>query len=272
MGKLNDINAESSLKIMLAASSGAGKTGALWSLAAAGFNLKIFDADNGTPILSSVLEDNPKARDRIEVNQFINKTRHNGKGFPVPIGAPKAWPDALAAINKWPDGGGIYDWGSDTIVVFDSLTMFGRAALLNAQHIENKTGAKPEIQHYGTAMAQIEGLISTLYSDEVKCHILMMTHIYNERDKQGEFLGAFPASLGKGLNEVIPRYFNNILTIRQSGAGPKAKRYLSTKTTSNMVATKVENLKLKDEYLLAEGIVPKPGMAEFFADCGWEAP
>lgn len=255
------------IKALILGDSGVGKTGSLWSLAAAGFKLKIFDADRGTGTLAAALENDPKALANIEVNFFTNKLKGNAQGYPIPLGAPKAWPDFLAAFNKWPDGGSIYDWGEDTIVVIDSATILGRHALLHAQHLENKTGKQPEIQHYGTAMAQFEGLMALLYSDDVKCHVLVLTHISYQETELGATFG-MPGALGAKLGPIIPRYFNTMVVVKSSGK----KRVLSTKPTS-MVATKVEQFNsVKAEYLLVDDGVGKPGLAEFFADCGWENP
>lgn len=276
MPSLISMSSAAPIKAIIAADSGAGKTGALWSLAAAGFKLKIFDADKGTPILASILKDKPEALANIEVNSFTNfMERDPITGYMKPKGAPKAWPNLMDALNKWPDDPekkGITSWGWDTVAVFDSLTMFGRHALIYAQHLEGKSRWKPELQHYGTAMAQIEALFATLYGDDVKCHVLFLTHVKVERDEEERFLGAYPSSLGKALNGVIPRYVNDILTVKISGSGPTAKRFLSTKPTANQMATKTRELSVRDEYLLAEGRTPKPGLAEYFADCGWDGP
>jgi len=280
MPALSDI--KDPIKAIIAADSGTGKTGALWSLAAAGFKLKIFDSDKGTPILHSIMKKAaPGAIKNIEVNSFTNvMTLDPTSGFMKPKGTPKAWTGMLNALNKWPDSPdkGIQDWGPDTVAVFDSLTLFGRHALISAQHLEGKGRWKPELQHYGTAMAQIEALFAANYGDNVTCHILYLTHIKAEYAKpesandDPEFLGAYPSSLGKSLNGVIPRYVNDILTIKMNGSGPTAKRLLSTKPTQNRMATKTRDLLPKHEYLLADGAEPKPGLAEFFADCGWSGP
>lgn len=281
MPSLADLSTAAPVKAIIAAESGMGKSGALWSLADAGFKLRIFDADKGTPIIASALREAGRADilkdpDAIQVNSFTNQLEIDKiTGFMKPKGSPKAWPNMMDALNKWPDDPekkGITSWGWDTVAVFDSLTLMGRHALIYAQHLEGKNRWKPELQHYGTAMAQLEALFSTLYSDEVKCHVLFLTHVKTERDGDDNFLGAFPMSLGKALNGVIPRYVNDILTIKINGSGPSAKRFLSTKPTENRMATKTRELSVKDEYLLATGRKPERGLAEYFADCGWEGP
>jgi len=278
MGKLS--NAREPIKALIAAESGTGKTGMLWSLAAAGFKLKIFDCDKGTPILASVLNDDPAALDRIEVNSFTDALTLGTSGYMKPKGTPKAWSDLLKACNKWPDNPeeGMNTWGPDTVAVFDSLTLASKAAMRYAMHMEGfgkGTEWKPQQSHYGTAQAQIEGLIATNSGDNCQCHVLYLTHVKNEyrgEGKEKEWIGAFPSTIGQALNHVLPSYLNNLLTIRVNGQGPTAKRYLSTKPTTNKIVTKTGVLSTKDEYLLVDGRTPKPGLAEYFADCGWEGP
>lgn len=263
---------KSPIKALIAAPSGSGKTGSLWSLADAGYKLRIYDADRGTGVLASALKGNPKALANVEVNTFTNQLKGSANGFVVPDGAPKAWPNFLQALNKWPDNPaeGPQTWGLDTVVVLDSLSLLAKHALLYAQHIESKTGKQPEIQHYGTAMAQLEAVMATLYSDYVKCHVLVLTHITYVNDDLGVSSG-LPMALGEKLPPILPRYFNTMLTIK-TRSGTKATRVLSTKP-ANMVQTKVEAFSsVKDEYLLVEGSEPRRGMAEFFSDCGWPGP
>lgn len=269
MPKLSKI--ETPIKALFLGDSGVGKTGSLWSLAAAGFKIKLYDADMGFGVLNSACKSAgcPEAVDNIEVNSFTNKLKSNALGFAVPIGKPEAWPKFLGALNAWPDSPqeGALTWGQETVMVIDSLTKLGRLALLNAQHNEAKSGKQPEIQHYGTAMAQLEALMGMLYSDHVRCHVIIMTHIAYEKSDIGAMMG-LPMSLGEKLAPVIPTYFNTMIVGKSSGK----RRILSTKPAS-MVQTKVEAFgEVKDEYDLADGSTPKPGLYQFFKDHGFEAP
>lgn len=258
------------IKALYMGDSGTSKTGSLWSLANAGFKIKLYDADNGFGVLNAACQHHPKAAANIEVNSFTNQLKFNEKGFPIPIGTPKAWTGFLQALNKWPDdpANSPSTWGPDTVVVIDSLTKLGRHALLNAMHIEAKTGRQPEIQHYGTAMAQLEGMISMLYSDHVKCHVIIITHIAYEKNELGSMFG-LPMSLGEKLAPVIPTYFNTMIVALNKGK----TKVLSTKPAS-MVQTKVEHFNtVKDSYVLVDETGKgQPGLAEFFSDCGWPAP
>ena len=267
MPALTDI--KSPIKGLVLADSGMGKTGMLWSLADAGFKLKIYDADNGSGVLNAAMRGNPKISN-IEVNVFTNKLKANAQGFPVTNGKPTAWADFLSALNKWPDsptGQGIQDWGPDTVAVIDTFSRLGGHALLAAQALENKMGKQPEIQHYGTAMAQLEGTLANLYGDDVKCHVLVLTHVDYLKNELGTMFG-LPMSLGEKLSPKVPSYFNTMLALKRTGKNT----ILSTKPTA-MVQTKVESFDTcKDEYIIISEGKGRPGLAEFFADSGWPEP
>lgn len=275
MPSLDDIKTKSPVKAIIAASSGLGKTGLLWSLAKAGFNLKIYDCDRGSQILASLLKDDPAARKRVEVSVFTDKLRGTSTGYAKADDKEKlAWIRFLEALNKWPDdpATGPQTWGPDTVMVVDSLTILGRHALLYSQKMNGTQGKKPEWTDYGNAQAQLQSMFGMLYSDYVNCHVLYLTHVSTVHDSDGNFIGAFPSSIGKALNEVLPRYVNNILTMKLVGMGANAKRYLSTVSTSNQIITRTEDLTVAKEYLAADGTTPKPALAEFFRDLGWETP
>lgn len=275
MPSLSDLKSKSPIKAIIAAQSGLGKTGLLWSLAKAGFNLKIYDCDRGSQILASLLKDDKAALSRVEVNVFTDKLRGTNTGFAKPDDKEKlAWVRLSDALNKWPDNPeeSPQTWGVDTVAVFDSITLMGRMALYHAIKLSGNSGKKPTWTDYGDAQAALQALFALLYSDYVGCHVLYLTHVAKAHDKDGNFIGAYPSSIGQALNEVIPRYVNNILTMKMVGMGANAKRYLCTQPTANQIVTKTEELSVAKEYLAAEGTTPKPALAEFFADCGWESP
>lgn len=266
------------IKAIIAADSGFGKSGAIWSLAAAGFKIRWYDFDRGTRICRSALKmaGVDASKIDIEVETFTDKLKGaSATGFSKPDDKEKlAWSRYLDALNKWPKDPtqGPLTWGTDVVMVVDSLTFAGKAAMQWAQRANNRSGKKPEWTDYGDAQAQIDANMQMLYSDYVNCHIVYLTHVKVETDDEGNFTGAFPSTVGKALNNVIPRYVNNILTIKMQGLGATTKRILSTIPTSNRIATKTEELAVAKEYVLAEGTTPKPGLAEFFADLGWAGP
>ncbi len=275
MPSLADLKSTSPIKAIIAAQSGLGKTGLLWSLAKAGFKLRIYDCDRGSQILASLLKSDPEAMARVQVNVFTDKMRGTNTGFAKPDEKEKlAWVRLSDALNKWPDNPdeSPQTWSTDTVAVFDSVTIMGKLALTYAQKMNQRSGKKPEWTDYGDAQAALQSLFALLYSDYVNCHVLYLTHVSKEHDKDGNFIGAYPSSVGKALNEVIPRYVNNILTMKMVGMGAGAKRYLCTQPTSNQIITKTEELNVAKEYLASSGTEPHPALAQFFADCGWEGP
>lgn len=258
-------DARKPIKGLILGDSGLGKTGSLWSLAAAGFKLKIYDADNNAGVLIGTLRDNPEALARIEAVSFRDKLKLNAKGFAE--GVPKAWTNFLKALDNWPDGGSPSEWGTDTVIVIDTLTSLGKAALFQAQSIESKMGRLPEIQHYHTAGVQFNAVLGNLVSDFIPCHVLVLTHVKYISNDMGLTLG-LPKAIGEKLSEDIPVYFNTMLALKRTGK----KVVLSTKPTA-MVQTKIEAFdQAKDEYTLIEDGKGKPGLAEFFADSGWPGP
>lgn len=256
------------LKAIVLGDSGTGKTGMLWSLAVAGFKLKVYDADANVGVLASALRAYPDALARVEANTFRDMLPVNAQGFST--GVPKAWTDFLRALNKWPDADGdigVQDWGPDTVVVIDTLTSLGKAALLKAQHLEAKMGKLPEIQHYHTAGIQINALLGNLVSDFVKCHVIVLTHVKYKENDLGMMFG-LPKAIGEKLSEDVPVYFNTMLALKRQGK----KTVISTRPTA-MVQTKVEAFdQVKPEYPIIDDGKGLPGLAEFFADCGWPGP
>ena len=141
-------------KILLIGKSGAGKTGALASLAATGYNLRIIDTDNGVRSLHSLLVDSRykytdiiKARG-IDLNQAVRyvpiqtsmklRTVTNKVGDKVTtntILAPddaRAWTRAVDLLDKWKEGGvdlgSIRNWGPQDVLVLDSFSTLAKCA------------------------------------------------------------------------------------------------------------------------------------------------
>lgn len=259
------------IKALILADSGLGKTGSLWSLVRAGFKLRIYDADANSGVLAAALRAGGVTPEpgQVEAVPFKDNLKINAQGFAS--GKPKAWVDFLKALGSWPDNPkeGLDDWGTDTVVVIDTLTSLGRAALQHAMSIDSKFGKVPEIQHYHAAGFQIKDTLSNIISPDTGCHVLVMTHINYRENQLGAMFG-LPKAVGDKLSEDIPIFFNTMLALRRAGT---KKVTLSTKPTA-MVQTKMENFdRCKDEYLLIDDKgVGQPGLAEFFADCGWAEP
>lgn len=217
MPSMLEHESNSIVKVLLAADSGSGKTGALASLVDAGFNVRVLDFDNGLSVLKGYVKDKSKLANV----HFVDKLQDEVKLVAGRVGITKApaFQRAMEALDK----GGRDFWGADIppvlqwtphdILVIDSLTMAGRASLQMVM-VANAAGLKnPEIQHYGTAMENIEKWVQTLTSSAVGCHVIINTHITGvEGDAR-----LYPDALGSKLPPKIGKYLDNVVGLRLKG-------------------------------------------------------
>lgn len=217
MPAFTDHTSNTLVKALCASDSGAGKTGALASLADAGLNLRVLDFDNGLSVLRGYLR-KPDSASRIH---YVDQLQDDMQLLAGRVGIKKAaaFQRAMDALDK---GGKAY-WGADIpplvewthrdVLVVDSLSMAGRASL---QMVMNANGAgmkAPEIQHYGTAMDNIEKWLQILCGSSVKCHVIINTHITNIEGTAK----LYPEALGSKLSPKIGRYFDNMVSITTFG-------------------------------------------------------
>lgn len=214
MPSLVDHESNQVFKGMCAADSGSGKTGALASLVDAGFNLRILDFDNGLSVLKGYV----KNKANLANVHYVDRLQDDIKLVAGRIGFQKApaFQRAMDALDK----GGKEFWGADIppvdewtpreVLVLDSLTMCGRTSLQMVL-VANAAGLKsPEIQHYGTAMENVEKLVMSLMASTVKCNVIINTHITSvEGDAR-----LYPDALGSKLPPKIGKYTDNIIGLR----------------------------------------------------------
>lgn len=290
-------------KLLLIGDSSAGKTGALASLAARGYKLRIIDLDNGLDILKNYLTDpnspyykeNPKAAENVEYVTLTDSYK-NINGTLVPTKAT-VWQGCMKLLGKWqyyvtkegklvigpspnplPEGAQAYDygnvleWGSDTILVIDSLSMLSSAALnfhlsLNAalNNIRTQNEARRDM---GAAQNHIRAFLTMLYDESVRCNIIVTSHVTmvseaggSPKIEEGKFDSTptgYPSAIGRALSPHIPRWFNSMLVVRSIGSGPSAKRkiYTNSQNLGNMVLSAKTSapLKVKPEYDIAWGL------------------
>ncbi len=225
----------SPIKMLLLGDSGSGKTGALASLAKAGYNLKIADFDNGIDILASILAKDDKALGRIEYETFTEKMR-NVSGKAIVEGTPQAFSKAMACLDKWTKTG----LGLGDIIVIDSLTFASKAAMLQVLAMNGRLLApKPFQSDWGQAQDLIEGLLGLLYAQNLATNVIVCAHVaYIDisvdtglKDSDGEPVmrivdnKGVPMSIGRALSPRIPRYFNHSLICFREGNN----RHISTK-------------------------------------------
>jgi hypothetical protein len=132
--------------------------------------------------------------------------------------------------------GSVNSWGTDKVLVIDSLTGLNNAAL------NLVIGGKPvrSQSDWGIAQQQLEGLLRKL-CDGCQCHFVLLSHVERESDLVLGGVKLMASTLGKALAPKIPAMFSDvILTVRQ---GDKW-----TWDTANVMADlKTRNLPIKSD-------------------------
>jgi len=265
------------IKMILVGDSKAGKTGALASLLLAGYHIRIIDLDNGADILQGIPAIKQAKLDYTETDTSwklrlknsatldvqtctdgtlkVNSTALvagktvQGTRF-VPDGT--AWDKALSVFNHWPEYGPVETWDSDTVLVIDSLSFLGQAALNSTMKLHGRLGTKPFDTDYGDAQGLMRGILSSVFNTQLRCNVIVITHL----DYRGGSLfkegadkpnrpapkpdhndlsmveRAFPMTIGKALNNTIGRYFNTLFLVKTVGSGTSTKRVICTSNTT----------------------------------------
>lgn len=235
MPTLDSHHAQDATKMLAVGDSGTGKTGALAALVEAGYTIAVLDFDNGLDILASVLRSKPNAAEllkRVHYETVIDKRRMIA-GQLVPDGIPDAFSRALSLLDNWPGLGPITQWGTDRVLVVDSLTFCAKSVFA---WVEAVLKPKDSRQTYGEAQKRLENLLGLLYSPTIKCNVYIATHV-TYVDLMGddtEKMKAYPSAIGKALSPQIPRYFNTVVEFRTLGIGPATKRVISTRPSGTL--------------------------------------
>jgi hypothetical protein len=276
---LSKHHSQNSTKLLFIAQSGGGKTGALASLANAGYNLRLADIDNGADVLCNLLR-NPPLRDAkpiydpaaIERVHYVSLTEPKKilNGLAVSKDAT-VWPRAMKLMLGWKDDdvdyGPVTSWGPQDVLVIDSLTGLSDAAHDLILKMNGKLDAIPGSydgrRYFQLAQDLIFSFLEMVTDVSIKCNVIVNSHItYVDEpgfvralpDQIAPQMG-FPSALGKALSPKIPRLFNTILLAKKIGD----RQVIETKSANN-VATKTTNpTGVKDSYPLSTGL------AEYFA-------
>lgn len=276
MTSLEDHPSTSIVKQLVIGDSGTGKTGALASLVLAGFKLGIIDFDNGLDIIKNILRDKkrPDLYKNVSYHLCLDPMKAAGVNL-VPEKAV-AWGKMVGLIGTaWGDGlPPVFEWGPDRILVLDSLTFAGKACLRHIQSLNNRLAVLPEIQDYNAAQKLQENLCAMLYSENIKCHVIVMSHVREvaltrtELDSkqrqvqveiQGTRKGYAETGTGKAFSPMVGRYFNSLLMADMVGYGTALRRVIRTVPWENIGLKNSAPGLVKPEYSL------ETGLAEYFA-------
>lgn len=263
-----------STKLLFIGHSGAGKTGALVSLIEAGFNLRILDMENKTHIIRNILRDNKKSHlwEKLVSCQVVTDGAKIIGAQMIPTAT--AWPTMLKTLGNWPALGNIGTWNENDILVLDSGTAAGKAATRFLLNLNGRISDLPGWSDYLAAQDLMDKLCATICSSEVKCNVIVISHIREvaktrqEVDSKGRQItieeegtrkGFAETGTGKAFSPIIGRYFNSVLLADTEGSGQSARHVIRTKTHDNIPLKNPAPGSVKPSYPLATGL------AEFFA-------
>lgn len=249
MPTLVDYKEKKPIKMLVMGDTGTAKTGALASLANAGYKLHILDYDNGLDILSTTVK--PENLKNVEYETLADK-RKVVNGEVIPAFGAKAFARGLALLTEWANK---YTSLEDVIVI-DSLTFMSDAALEFVQAGAGHLGKQPEIQEWGMAMSKIEDMLSILYSEDVQCNVIINSHIKYIQDESTGIMKAQINTLGTKLPPKVGRYFNHMILAQMQGS----KRVFKTK------ATQIMGLKSPNPGKVQEVYDAETGLVEYFRD------
>ena len=245
-------------KLLYIGASGTGKTGSLASLVKAGYKLRILDMDNGLDaLLAYVKRDCPEKLGNIDFITLRDKMKADAQKGATVDGPAKAYTNAIKYLTKWDDGSTPSEWGSNTILVVDSLTLFGRAAFRWAQ------GMAPQIkdprQWYGAAQESILTVIDMLTSEDFHANLIVISHVDFSEQSDGTTKG-YASSIGKALGPKLPVVFNTLVLAESKGSGDNVRRTITT------VPTALIDLKNPKPFTLPKSLPLESGMATLFEE------
>lgn len=268
MAAFSEYGTESNTKLLILGDSGAGKTGALFALLEAGYNLRILDFDKGADVLKNLIKQSskPQLMNQVDVEVVTDGTRLV-KGRMIP--GATAWTKALKTLEDWPGLGNIGSWGSKDILVLDSLTFAGRAAVRFVLNLNGRITDLPQFQDYLTAQTMVDQLLATLYSDDVKCNVIVISHVKEiaktrtevdskgrqiQVEEEGTRKGYAETGTGRALSPTVGRYFNSVLLVDIEGSGPATRRVIRTVPHTNIGLKNSAPGLVRPSYPLATGL------------------
>lgn len=255
MPTLGEHSSISIVRLLNLGESGAGKTGALASLARAGYRLHILDFDNGLDILANVLRDDPAAMARVEFETLRDEVVL-AKGIPKIKSPPTAFRRAGETLESWH----AETFDASDIIVLDTLKTFSDAAFNHWMFLGGRLNAHAQQSDYGNLADSVMTFIDMLC--DMDCNVIVNSHIryFGGDEETGVGARGLPNARGQQIPKDIGKNFNTTLLTRTQGAGAAAKRMIST-VPQGVVEVKTSN---------PAGVKPSypidTGLAALFAD------
>ena len=181
------------------------------------------------PLNSLFKRNAPEAIENVEFRTLRDAYTSTAAG--PTVSKPRAFVDALKMLDLWKyddvDLGKPSEWGTNCILVVDSLTFLSDAAFTWAKGL-NPTAKDPR-QWYGAAQEAIESVLALLTSPNFKANVIVISHIKYVDNPDGTRKG-YPTAIGSALSPVIPRYFNSV-ALAETRNG---KRTIQTAATASI--------------------------------------
>ena len=262
MGKLSDMAVENSVKLLLIGDSGAGKTGSLASLAAAGYRLHIIDLENKLTVLKNyILATCPDKLQNVYAEVVMDKFKigdtkatvagrsSNLTKLPQAVvfdGAPDIRSRIGKLWRKWDIDGeevvlSTLDPDTD-IVVIDSLTALSNAIMREYLAVNNRADDYPNRNDYSQPQEMLRRFLELVAGPSASPNLILIAHSYQEmitkfvpdstgRPKEVSIPGKiYPLTIGAKLAPDIQRYFSHILEVRRAGK----ERFIHTQPTTDL--------------------------------------
>lgn len=249
------------VKLLIEGDSKCGKSGSLASLVCAGYKLRILDWDNGLDVLKQFVErDCPGNLENVEFRTLRDKYKASPTGSIID-GPPRAFIEGVRMLDKWKyddtDLGIPSEWGSDCILVIDSLTFMSDAAFDWREPLtsKGKSGDYDKRATYKDAQDAIENVLALLTGESMRTNVIVISHVKYIDNPDGTKKG-YPVSVGSALSPTIPRYFNNVVRYTTS---PGGKREIETVSSAMFDLANSAPFKMPNKFPIATGL------ADFFA-------
>lgn len=273
MPRASEANSSPPVKVIICGDSGKGKTGALASLVLAGYSLRCLDFDNGFRVVVNLVKQKNPELLKETYFETLTDTFKNINGRQIAKTPIVAWPKASKLLSSWKtedyDLGPVTSWGPKDVLVLDSLTHAGYACMRWHQSLNAKLGQNPTLPDWGVVQSIMIDLLSMLYDDEVKCNVVVNTHIdYRFEELKNEkgmvidrvLRAAYPNAPGSKFPEKVGSFFNDCLKVVSTGTGSAERRKILT-MPDDVLGLKTSNPgKVSKEYPI------DTGLAQYFED------